>query len=493
MLLRQTLLFLFLQITCLTVALAQTTLLSDPGLTYGNTDGPTFDNYGVVDISTCVSVVFSIDYSFSDSWEGSGNMETPDECGAFGDCAGDINNPTLDGCSNCWDFLIADFSIDGSAVYSDIIGDIGTTDAEQTGVITYTYCTQAGDGNAEIDISTQTWASAESVNFSNITILCYETATPECSSACFITIDDVFPTDPSCDNTTDGEIEIDASGTGLSGSLEYSINNGSSFQSGNIFTNLGPGTYDIVVQDDLDPSCFATTTITLTGTVIPAPSTPAPLTVCFNLVPLDGELLNLGAIIDEIRNFDPSYTVTFYFDLAATNDIDLTDPADILALLNMMPTTIFATITDGICESMTVAVSVDLNNYPNPPNGMLEECSMGGNATFTLSDADDQFTGGNPDLSVSYHNTLGNAENGASPIFTVTTPSDLTVFVRVENSAGCASTAELDLVVSSGDTPNNASLSACDDGSGQGTFDLTTVDGDVLGAPVVSSIMRIVD
>ncbi|MEL7223241.1 MAG: hypothetical protein AAGJ93_18085, partial [Bacteroidota bacterium] len=72
MLLRRIFYLFLVQMICLPTALSQTTLLSDPGLTYGDTDGPTFDNYGTVDVSNCVSVVFSIDYEFSDPWEGSG-------------------------------------------------------------------------------------------------------------------------------------------------------------------------------------------------------------------------------------------------------------------------------------------------------------------------------------------------------------------------------------------------------------------------------------
>lgn len=60
------------------------------------------------------------------------------------------------------------------------------------------------------------------------------------------TVISVSKTDPLCLGTDNGSIVISA--TGIS-PLQYSIDNGSNFQSSNIFTNLAPGTYDVVVMD----------------------------------------------------------------------------------------------------------------------------------------------------------------------------------------------------------------------------------------------------
>jgi gliding motility-associated-like protein len=51
-----------------------------------------------------------------------------------------------------------------------------------------------------------------------------------------------------CNGADDGSISIDAvGGTGI---LEYSIDNGISYQSGSIYTDLGPGNYNIIVKDE---------------------------------------------------------------------------------------------------------------------------------------------------------------------------------------------------------------------------------------------------
>lgn len=78
------------------------------------------------------------------------------------------------------------------------------------------------------------------------------------SSTCVITIDNVMLTNPSANGGTDGEITINVTGMNLTGMLEYSIDGGGGFQTGNVFSNLSGGTYDIVVQDDMDSACFDT-------------------------------------------------------------------------------------------------------------------------------------------------------------------------------------------------------------------------------------------
>ena len=154
----------------------QTTLLSDPGMTYTNSDGPTGPDVYSVDISSCTSISFSVDYSFSLPWIGSGNMESAGECNFGTPCAGDPNFPTAGSCNNCWDFLWAQFNLDGAPVGGDLIGDAGTTDAEQSGSIFLNDICTDGAQDADISIVTQTWAANETITFSDILIICWEAA-----------------------------------------------------------------------------------------------------------------------------------------------------------------------------------------------------------------------------------------------------------------------------------------------------------------------------
>ena len=75
---------------------------------------------------------------------------------------------------------------------------------------------------------------------------CQASSTEIVNSIAGPTISNLAFVDPLC-GLGDGSITITASGG--TGGLLYSIDNGITFQSGNNFTNLGPGTYDIIVED----------------------------------------------------------------------------------------------------------------------------------------------------------------------------------------------------------------------------------------------------
>ena len=74
-------------------------------------------------------------------------------------------------------------------------------------------------------------------------------------------INNVVVTQPSGCSSSDGAIAIQAAG---SGALEYSINNGATFQAGSSFTGLGAGNYVIVVKETAT-SCSATSNAILTA------------------------------------------------------------------------------------------------------------------------------------------------------------------------------------------------------------------------------------
>jgi gliding motility-associated-like protein len=268
-------------------------------------------------------------------------------------------------------------------------------------------------------------------------------------------------------------------GSGLSGNEAYYTlpnGNGTSYMPGDMITT--GGTFYIY---DSGSSCVSEESFDITITTITI-NTPSPLIVCYSLFPPSGEILNLDDILDELSNFDPSLTVNWFFDMAGNNPLDPTDPGDLITLISNFQTTVYASVTDGTCESNIVPVSIDLNEYPDPNDAMLMECpASNGMATFTPSDADGQITGGTPGLTVSYHNNPADAESGNSPIpGNVTTATDLTLYASVQNNAGCIAVAELDLIVDSAPTPEDASLEVCDDGNGQGVFDLTDAESTIL-------------
>ncbi len=70
--------------------------------------------------------------------------------------------------------------------------------------------------------------------------------------------------DVSCSSASDGQVTISA--WGGTGTLQYSMDGGATFQTSNVFTGLAAGTYQIVVKDA--NGCIATSSVTL---VAPSP------------------------------------------------------------------------------------------------------------------------------------------------------------------------------------------------------------------------------
>ncbi|HMU18376.1 MAG TPA: PKD domain-containing protein [Bacteroidia bacterium] len=114
-------------------------------------------------------------------------------------------------------------------------------------------------GTAPLQYSVNNGSSFQSgVSFSGLTAANYSVVIQDaygCSSSTVATITNqagpsiaaVIANDVKCNGTANGVISISANGgTGI---LQYSINNGSSFQQGNIFSGLSTGTYQIVVKD----------------------------------------------------------------------------------------------------------------------------------------------------------------------------------------------------------------------------------------------------
>ncbi len=89
---------------------------------------------------------------------------------------------------------------------------------------------------------------------------CQATQTVALTTPTGPSISNVALTDPSCNGNSNGSIVITAGGG--TPPLQYSIDNGVTFQAGNSFTGLGAATYNIVVEDA--SGCQATTTGTLT-------------------------------------------------------------------------------------------------------------------------------------------------------------------------------------------------------------------------------------
>jgi len=487
--------FIFLSLFALFItnsSFAQTVLLNDPGLTYGNTDMPTGPDIYSVDISTCTSVSFTMNYSFNQAWEGSGNMESSDEC-PFGppDCPGDPNFPGQGSCSNCWDFLWATFNIDGLEVGGDLIGDAGTTDLEQSGIISSGILCTNEASTADISVVTQTWAASEEVTFSNLMIVCWEAAptissnSPLCvagqdldlmgSAVDESTVLDWSWTnsgtgtivDPTAQNTTatnpvDGETytltTTDINGCSASdmitvsvaaGGANASISGGGVICSGqcsdvNITITGGAAPYNVSAELDFPPfvNDFPFT--------IPAPDANSTMTVC-----VDGVL----------PSFDPGTNTLTIPDFVGSN----------------ITITLTALSDNSSCGAGSVDPSplfFDIESAPNITNinQSLSLCDDGtGQAVFDLTtlDTNIDIDGGN---TVNWWTDVDGTASIADPTAYVSAGGE-TVYASVANANCESETVAVTLNVDPAPNAAPAFLDACDDGTGQAIFDLTTLDG----------------
>ncbi|MEM7087913.1 MAG: hypothetical protein AAF489_17155, partial [Bacteroidota bacterium] len=138
-------------------------------------------------------------------------------------------------------------------------------------------------------------------------------------------------------------------------------------------------------------------------------------------------------------------------------------------------------------QNFTIFVNLPpvINMAPEP----LVLCDDDGFGDFDLTLADADITGGDPDLTVSYHGTLLDAQNNLLPIIGLYPNDDIyndSVWARVVSATtGCFSLVELFLVVREipeAVTPAEP-LRLCDDAVADGFtfFDLTVVRDEVLG------------
>ncbi len=233
---------------------------------------------------------------------------------------------------------------------------------------------------------------------------------------------------------------------------------------------------------DITAPCVNEETFVVTVNPTPNINTPGTgLEICHDLPVTVFSIENQAIVENEIVFGGVGVTIDYYLDPGATMPLDLTDPNDIETIVTIPnPIEIWATVTNGTCTVGPVSVFVVPSQAPTVANGSLSGCPSPLDASFMLSDADSQFDNSGM-YTVTYHNTLVGAQMDNDPApATVMTSSDQTVFVRITDANGCASTAELLLDVIANLTPGSASLEACDEGGGQATFNLTNIAPTVL-------------
>lgn len=164
----------------------------------------------------------------------------------------------------------------------------------------------------------------------------------------------------------------------------------------------------------------------------------------FDLTDIEGYITN--------NDNDLFVAAWYYWDADAGDYIQIPDPTEFENFTNPQNVWAEVTYTETLCSRM---VMLQLVVHPNPTAiepTPLEACGYNGWAQFNLEDKTEEIRGGNAALIVTYHEMLGNAENG---IVDILDPEDYenivqyaqTIYVRAENNFGCYDIVELELIV----------------------------------------------
>jgi gliding motility-associated-like protein len=268
-----------------------------------------------------------------------------------------------------------------------------------------------------------------------------------------------------------------------------------------------PQTIYIVVED-IANGCKSESTVALQVSLPPVLVNPTPLELCDEndiVGPNDEiELFNLNSKKPEITGGDLSISIKFFETLAnaQANTNAITNPGAYQNLTNPQTIYIRAEDVNSNCVVDDGMITLDLivNPLPSPtPPTPLEVCDVDndGFAFFTLTDKDAEIIGGE-DITVTYHETLLDANNGTfalnSPYQNIVANMQ-TIYVRAEislpppNDSDCYKVIELVLLATP--TPvvplNLAPLVICDDdGDGFAEFNLTDRADDIYGSQLPS-------
>ncbi|HIC30991.1 MAG TPA: hypothetical protein EYO76_03650, partial [Flavobacteriaceae bacterium] len=204
---------------------------------------------------------------------------------------------------------------------------------------------------------------------------------------------------------------------------------------------------------------------------------PTPLSVCSN----GGGSVDMSVKDDEITLSNTSYVVTYHFSAtdAQTGDNPIPQP-----YTPANPTeTVFVHIIDvttGCFTTTTLDIEVNTNPSINPEVVQLDTCEQDGDGfdTFDLTQEIDDILQGLTNVTVTYHESQDDANNGVNPIANPTSYDNIdqdvqTVFVRVEDDVtGCASVVPMELHTFLLETGTNITdFYECDDASNDGIVD----------------------
>ncbi|MEZ4801383.1 MAG: gliding motility-associated C-terminal domain-containing protein [Gelidibacter sp.] len=226
------------------------------------------------------------------------------------------------------------------------------------------------------------------------------------------------------------------------------------------YTNTSnPQTIWIRIEDANAPFCIATTSFNLVISGTTPTATSANMELCDDASGDGFEAFNLTSNDVNVLNGQSAanFTVTYYLTEADANSETgpLTSPYTNIT----NPQTIWARVDNNAAVDCYAVVSLDLIVNPNPTvnaSADVPGCDADDNGVpeYDLTVNDDEITGGQTGLTVTYYTTMADAQAGTSAIGSPTSYETqlTTIYVRVEdNLTGCYSVTSFNLI--SGEVP----------------------------------------
>jgi gliding motility-associated-like protein len=225
---------------------------------------------------------------------------------------------------------------------------------------------------------------------------------------------------------------------------------------------------------------------------LPALFLPTALEVCDDGIPDGITSIDLSLKNVEITGNNPNYSVSYHLTLAEADAN--TNPLPIPYTNTVNGQIIVVRVQDintGCYATTTLELVVEQAPIANIPTPLVYcDPDSDGFGVFDLEIKNNEITGGDPSLTVSYHETMADANNDVNPLispYNNIVENQQTVYVRIESSTiatNCATLVELILIVNP--TPQlgagPTALEVCDDLSADGfaQFDLTIKNAEIL-------------
>jgi gliding motility-associated-like protein len=273
-----------------------------------------------------------------------------------------------------------------------------------------------------------------------------------------------------------------------------------------VYSNIPPSPQIIyILVENIVNLCQSQTTVQLWVNLPPVLVAPTPLELC-DATEIDGpddekEPFDLESKTNEITAGDSNIVITYYETQADadTGTNPLSSPY--INIANTQTVFIRAEgVNTGCILSQGITLDLVVNPLPSPVAPIpFEVCDVDndGFAFFTLTDKDLEIIGGEPDVTISYYETLIDAESGSfaltSPYLNIEAFSQI-IFVRAEYSSGLGCFRVIEMELRADPTPiipiEIDEIVMCDpEADGIEIFDLTIREDVIYGTQVPSDYL----